>query len=57
MSKPKEYKPRESKQGDPKGGFIKSTSQIPSNLFRSRNTPPTNPAQRYIRKELDKEQG
>ena len=31
--------------------------QIPSDLFRSRKTPPTNPAQRYIRKELDKEKG
>ena len=26
-------------------------------MFGSRKTPPTNPAQRYIRKESDKEQG
>ena len=52
MSKPREYKPRDSK-----GRFIKSTNQIPSDLFGSRKTTPTNPTQRYIRKELDKEEG
>ena len=57
MSKPREYKHKETKARDLKGIFINSTSQIPSNLFGSRKTPPTNPAQRYIRKELDKEKG
>lgn len=57
MSKPREYKQRESKPRDPKGKFVKSTSQIPFDLFGSRMTPPTNHAQRYICKELDKEQG
>lgn len=57
MSNPREYKPKESKPRDPKGIFVKSTSQIPSKLFGSRKTPPTNPAQIYRCKELDKEQG
>ena len=57
MSKPREYKQRESKPRDPKGRFVKYTRKIPSDLFGSRNTPPTNLAQRHIRKELDKEQG
>jgi hypothetical protein len=54
MSKPREYKPRESKPRDPKGRFVKSRSQIPSDLCGSRKTPPTHPTQRYIRKELYK---
>jgi hypothetical protein len=57
MSKPREQKHKESKPRDLKRRFIKSTSQIPSDLFGSRKTPPTNPAQRYIRKESDKEKG
>ena len=57
MPKPREHKEKETKPRDSKGRFIKSTSQIPSDLFGSRKTPPTNPAQRYIRKELDKEKG
>lgn len=57
MSKLREHKQNESKPKDPKGRFVKSTSQIPSDLFGSRKTPPTNPTQRYIRKESDKEQG
>ena len=57
MSKPREHKQKETKPRNPKGRFIKSTSQIPSNLFGSRKTPPTNPAQRYICKESDKEIG
>ena len=32
MSKPREYKQKETKPRDPKGRFIKSTSQIPSKL-------------------------
>ena len=57
MSKPREHKQKETKPSDPKGRFIKSTIQIPSDLFGSRKTPPTNPTQIYIRKELDKEKG
>ena len=57
MSKPREQKQKESKPRDPKGIFVKSTSQIPSDLFGSRKTPPTNLAQRYIHKELDREKG
>lgn len=57
MSKCREHKQRESKPRDPKRRFVKSTSQIPSHLFGSRKTPSTNPAQRYIRKESDKEKG
>ena len=57
MSKPRENKQKESKPRDPKGRFVKSTNQIPSDLLGSRKTPPTNPTQRYIRKESDKEQG
>ena len=57
MSKSREHKQKETKPRDPKGRFIKSTSQIPSDLFGSRKTPPTNTAQRYIRKEMDKEKG
>ena len=57
MSKPREHKQKKSKPRDPKGRFVKSTSQIPSDLFGSRNTPPTNPSQRYICKESDKEKG
>ena len=45
MSKPREYKPRESKPRDPKERFIKSTRQIPFNLFGIRKIPPTNPTQ------------
>ena len=57
MSKPKENKQKESKPRDPKRRFLKSTSQIPSNLFGSREKPPTNPAQRYICKESNKKKG
>ena len=57
MSKPREHKQKESKPRDPKGRFVKSTRQIPSDLFGSRETPATNPAQRYIRKESDKQKG
>ena len=57
MSKPREYKQKETKPRDLKGRFIKSTIQIPFELFGSRKTPPTNLAQRYMRKELDKEKG
>ena len=57
MSKRREYKHKDTKPRDKKGIFIKYTSQIPSNFFGSIKTPPTNPAQRYIRKETDKEKG
>ena len=57
MSKPREHKQKETKPRDPKGRFVKSTSQIHSDWFGSRKTPPTNPAQRYICKESDKEKG
>ena len=57
MSKPREHKQKESKPRDPKGRFVKYKRKIPSNLFGSRKKPPTNPFQRYIRKESDKEQG
>ena len=57
MIKPREHKQKESKPTDPKGRFVKSTSQIPYDLFGSRKTHPTNHSQRYIRKESDKEQG
>ena len=57
MSKPREHKQKESKPRDPKRIFVKYASQIPADLFGSRKTPPTNPSQRYIRKESYKEQG
>lgn len=55
MSKPREHKQKEAKPRDPKGRFVKSTSQIPFDLFGSRKTHPTNPSQIYICKESDKE--
>ena len=57
MSKLREHKQKESKPREPKGIFVKSKSQIPSDLFGSRETPLTSPAQIYIRKESDKEKG
>ena len=41
-SKSKEFKPR-----DPKGRFTKTTDKIPLDLFGGKNTPPTNPFERY----------
>ena len=42
--KPREHKQKETKPRDLKGRFIKSTSQIPFDLFGSRKTSPTNPS-------------
>ena len=56
MSKPRESKSKEDKPRDSKGRFIKSTSKILFDLFGGKNTPPTNPTQRYICSEAQKGQ-
>ena len=47
MSKPKKSKSNEFKPRDPKGRFTKTTCKITSDLFGGKNTPPTNPYERY----------
>ena len=38
---------KKSKPRDPKGRFTKVTDKIPLDLFGGKNTPPTNPSERY----------
>ena len=56
MIKPKKFKSKEDKPRDSKGRFIKSTSKIPPDFFGGKNTPQTNPTQRYICREAQEGQ-